>query len=110
MLARKSKSIYRGQRYRPSSGRVSNPRPRPFLIVVAGVLLLVGCQGMQWNWSDHRKNIKPGLDSNIDISSEQWNEIATLLFMEWKLKQDQAAIEEYLKIYEFGNVAEISKK
>jgi len=31
------------------------------ILLVAGILFLVGCQNLRWNWSDNRKRIKPGL-------------------------------------------------
>ena len=31
------------------------------ILLVVGILFLVGCQNLRWNWSDNRKRIKPGL-------------------------------------------------
>jgi hypothetical protein len=30
-------------------------------LLTTGILFLVGCQNLRWNWSDNRKRIKPGL-------------------------------------------------
>jgi len=42
------------------------------ILLVAGLLFLVGCQNLRWNWSDNRKRIKPGLLIDDEFRDSQY--------------------------------------
>jgi hypothetical protein len=79
------------------------------ILVLVGLVALAGCQDINWNWSDKRKRIKPGLSDDVEYSPELWNEVAVMLLLEHKLRSEQASIDEMIMKYEPTDLETISQ-
>jgi hypothetical protein len=63
------------------------------ILILILILFLSGCGDINWNWSDNRKRIKPGLSDDVEIDPEVWNYTFMQLYLSWRLQQDQAEID-----------------
>ena len=60
------------------------------------ILFVSGCSDINWNWSDNRKRITPGLSDDVEIDPAIWNEVAFTVWQAMKLKHDQAEIDKII--------------
>ena len=68
---------------------VSMIRTVKIILLIAGILFLVGCHDIRWNWSDNRKRIKPGLyvDNNFR-DSQYYKELFEAIVRDFAAKRN----------------------